>query len=335
MTEKNANNLMLFIIFLGILVVMTIFLPDNFLTLRNFRSMMRQFPEYGLLALGIMLAMLTGGIDLSIVGITSLTGVVAAQVLVQHADSSLPPELFVVFAILAALGVAILCGILNGILITIANVPALIATLGTNGLFLGLSIVFTEGHGIRGFPTEILFIGNGQFLGVPMPFIIFLVVALLIGLLLNRTRLGFNMTMLGSSPEVSQFSAINNTTVLIKTHVIIAMLAGISAIIIISRVNSMRPGYGEAYLLLAILIAILGGTNPNGGFATVLGVGLGLGAMQVLTSGLNFLEFTPFFRKFIYGLLLLLVMVLNYYRRRHAGRVKLPKLGSGTTSGQQ
>jgi simple sugar transport system permease protein len=326
---------MLFIIFLGILVVMTIFLPDNFLTLRNFRSMMRQFPEYGLLALGIMLAMLTGGIDLSIVGITSLTGVVAAQVLVQHADSSLPPELFVVFAILAALGVAILCGILNGILITIANVPALIATLGTNGLFLGLSIVFTEGHGIRGFPTEILFIGNGQFLGVPMPFIIFLVVALLIGLLLNRTRLGFNMTMLGSSPEVSQFSAINNTTVLIKTHVIIAMLAGISAIIIISRVNSMRPGYGEAYLLLAILIAILGGTNPNGGFATVLGVGLGLGAMQVLTSGLNFLEFTPFFRKFIYGLLLLLVMVLNYYRRRHAGRVKLPKLGSGTSSGQQ
>ena len=334
MTEKNANNLMLFIIFLAITAILTAFIPGDFLTLLNFRSMMRQFPEYGLLALGIMLAMITGGIDLSIVGITSLTGVVAAQVLVQHAESALPPGLFVVFAIAAALGVAILCGIFNGILITIANVPALIATLGTNGLFLGTAIVITKGHGIRGFPTEILFIGNARFLGLPMPFFIFLVVALLIGLLLNRTRLGFNMTMLGSSPEVSQFSAINNTMVLIKTHVIIAMLAGLASIIIISRVNSMRPGYGEAYLLLAILIAILGGTNPNGGFGTVLGLGLGLASMQVLTSGLNFLEFTPFFRKFIYGVLLLGVMVLNYYRRQHGGKIRIPKLGSGTSSGQ-
>ncbi|MFP4374648.1 MAG: ABC transporter permease [Spirochaetaceae bacterium] len=334
MTEKNANNLMLFIIFLALMVVLSIALPDNFLTMRNFRSMMRQFPEYGLLALGIMLAMITGGIDLSIVGITSLSGVVAAQVLVQHAESAIPSGLFVVFAIAAALGVAVLCGILNGILITIANVPALIATLGTNGLFLGLAIVFTEGHGIRGFPVEILYIGNYQVLGIPMPFVIFLVVALLIGLLLNRTQLGFNMTMLGSNPEVSQFSAVNNTMVLIKTHVIIALLAGISSIIIISRVNSMRPGYGEAYLLLAILIAILGGTNPNGGFGTVLGVGLGLASMQVLTSGLNFLEFTPFFRKFIYGLLLLGVMVLGHYRRQRAEGIRAQKLGTGTTSSQ-
>lgn len=333
MTEKNANNLMLFIIFVTITVILAAFISGNFLTLINFRSMMRQFPEYGLLALGIMLAMITGGIDLSIVGIVSLTGVVAAKVLVLHEGSALPPGLFVALAIAAALGVAILCGIFNGILITIANVPALIATLGTNGLFLGTAIVITKGHGIRGFPTEILFIGNGRFLGLPMPFIIFVVVALLIGVLLNRTRLGFNMTMLGSSPEVSQFSAINNTMVLIKTHVIIAMLAGLASIIIISRVNSMRPGYGEAYLLLAILIAILGGTNPNGGFGTVLGVGLGLASMQVLTSGLNFMEFTPFFQKFIYGVLLLGVMVLNYYRRQHGGKVKIPKLGSGTKPG--
>lgn len=335
MTEKNANNLMLFIIFLALTVIMTVAIPERFLAINNFRSMMRQFPEYGLLALGIMLAMITGGIDLSIVGITSLTGVVAAQILVRHAESSLPPELFVAVAILAALGVAILCGILNGVLITIANVPALIATLGTNSVFLGLAIVFTKGHGIRGFPQEILAIGNGQALGVPVPFLIFLGVALFLGLLLNRTKLGFNMVMLGSSPVASQFSAINNTLVLIKTHVMIAMLAGASSIIILSRVNSMRPGYGSGYLLLAILIAILGGTNPNGGFGTVLGVGLGIGSLQVLTSGLNFMGFTPFFRNFIYGLLLLAVMVLHYYRKEYSGRVLVPKLGTGGKSRQQ
>ncbi len=335
MTEKNANNLMLFIIFLALTVIMTVMIPERFLAINNFRSMMRQFPEYGLLALGIMLAMITGGIDLSIVGITSLTGVVAAQVLIRHAESSLPSELFVAVAVLAALGVAVLCGLLNGILITIANVPALIATLGTNSVFLGLAIVFTEGHGIRGFPPEVLLIGNGQALGVPVPFLIFLGIALFLGLVLNRTRLGFNMVMLGSSPVVSQFSAINNTLVLIKTHIMIALLAGTSSIIILSRVNSMRPGYGSGYLLLAILIAILGGTNPNGGFGTVLGVGLGIGSLQILTSGLNFMGFTPFFRNFIYGLLLLLVMVINYYRRQYSGRILVPKAGAGTESGQQ
>ncbi|MFP4611852.1 MAG: ABC transporter permease [Spirochaetaceae bacterium] len=333
MSEKKANNLILFIIFLGLVVVMGVFLPNRFLTAGNFQSMMRQFPEYGLLALAIMLAMITGGIDLSIVGITSLTGVVAAQVLVQHAESALPSQLFLILAIAAAFGVAILCGILNGVLITIANVPALIATLGTNGLFLGIAIVITEGHGIRGFPHEILLISNTQFLKIPTPFIIFALVALLIGLLLNRTRLGMHMTMLGSSPEASQFSGINNTLVLIKTHVIIAVMASISAIIIISRVNSMRPGYGEAYLLLAILIALLGGTNPNGGFGTALGVTLGIASLQVLTSGLNILNFTPFFRKFFYGVLLLAVMVLHYYRRQHFGRARLPKGKPPATGG--
>lgn len=315
------------------MAVMAIFLPNRFLTLINFRSMALQFPEYGLLALGIMLAMLTGGIDLSLVSIVSLSGVMGGMILTRHEQMGLPPAIVIIIAIIATLVVALLCGLLNGILITVANVPAIIATLGTNGLFIGVAIVLTQGHGIRGFPTEFILVGNGMTLGIPNTFLIFVGVAILVGLMLSRTRLGFQMRVLGASPEAAQYSGVRNSSVLIKTHMVTALLAGIAAIIIISRVNSIRPGYGSNYLLLSVLIAILGGTNPAGGFATTLGVSLGVMTLQVLTSGLNILNFTPFFRKFIWGLFLLVVMVIHYYRQELARR-RVSREGSRATTAQ-
>ena len=98
------------------------------------------------------------------------------------------------------------------------------------------------------------------------------------------------------------------------------LLSGLASIIIISGVNSVRPGYGSDYLLLSILIAILGGTDPVGGFGTVLGLTLAIFLMQILQSGLNIMQFSPFFKKFMWGLLLLLVMVFHYYRRLYAQR---------------
>ena len=334
MTQKQANNVTLVIVFLAVTAVMSIFLPDKFLTVINFQSIAGQFPEYGLMALGIMLAMTTGGIDLSLVSITSISGVTAAKVLVQYATWGLPPTVVIILAILAALAVAAVCGIINGLLITAANVPAIIATLGTNGLFLGIAIVITKGSGISGFPEEFLVIGNGRLLGIPVPLLIFIGVTVLIGLLMNRSRLGFEMRMLGASPTVSQFSSVDNRAVLIKTHILTALMAGIASIIIISRVNSMRPGYGSGYLLVTVLIVVLGGTDPAGGFSTTLGTVLAIITLQVLTSGLNILAFTPFFRKFIWGLLLLGVMVIHYYRRRYYEKRVIQAARSAPPTGQ-
>ena len=112
----------------------------------------------------------------------------------------------IVLGILIALAVSVLCGLLNGVIIAYARVPAIIATLGTQGLFLGISIIITKGHGIGGFPPAFLFIGNGSVLGMPTQFVIFVVVALLVGLVLTRTPQGFSMLMYGSSPQVARFS---------------------------------------------------------------------------------------------------------------------------------
>jgi simple sugar transport system permease protein len=315
---SHSDNLTLFVIMIATIGVMSIFLPDKFLRLVNFQSMASQFPEYGLLALGIMLAMITGGIDLSVVSIANLSGVVGAMVLASHEAAQgigISPGVVIFLAIIAALAVSLVCGLMNGLIITAVGVPAIIATLGTNGLFMGLAIILTGGHGIRGFPDEFLFIGSGEILAIPMPLIIFIVVACLVSLMLKKSSQGFKMYMLGSSPLVSKFSGINNNRVLIKTYLLAGLLAGIAAIIIISRVNSMRPGYGYAYLLLGVLIAILGGTNPEGGRGGVLGMCMAIVILQVLQSGLNILGFNPFYKKFIWGLILILVMVINFYQK--------------------
>jgi simple sugar transport system permease protein len=315
---KLSNNLTLFCILIFVTGIMSAFLPSQFMTPRNFSSMGLQFPEYGLLSLANMLALVTGGIDLSVVSIASLSGVISASFLSQYATLGMPMGAIILVGVLIALGVSVLCGLLNGVIIAYARVPAIIATLGTQGLFLGISIIITKGHGIGGFPPAFLFIGNGSVLGMPTQFVIFVVVALLVGLMLTRTPQGFAMVMYGSSPQVARFSGISNEMVLIKTYVLTGLLSGVASLIIISGVNSIRPGYGADYLLLSVLIAILGGTDPVGGFGTVLGLTLAIFIMQVLQSGLNILSFSPFMKKFIWGLLLLIVMVFHYYRRRYA-----------------
>jgi simple sugar transport system permease protein len=311
---RYAKLWTLLVILTVLVAIMSAALPDKFLRLLNFQSMVSQIPEFGLLTVAMMVAMITGGIDLSVVSTTNLTGVIAALIL----KNMITPQMggaqvffMMAFAVFVAVALSAVCGLLNGVVITKFGVPAILATLGTQGLFLGIAIAITEGHGISTFPEKFLFIGAGKIGFVPMPFVIFVAVTFLIYMFLNKTKLGLSMFMVGSNPTVSKFAGIDNDNVLIKTYMTTGLLAGVSSIIMISRVNSMRPGYGSAYLLQAILVVILGGVDPYGGFGSVIGVVMGIFILQVLQSGFNILSFSPFFKKFIWGVMLLLVMVIN------------------------
>ena len=331
MFGRHSKIWTLFIMMIVLTAVMSVALPDKFLRLLNFQSMFSQIPEFGLLAIAMMIAMITGGIDLSVVSITNLTGVVSALVLTKMITPEMAGGqmfLTMALAVIAALALSTLCGLLNGIVIAKFGVPPILATLGTQGLFLGIAIAITEGHGISTFPEKFLFIGSGQVGVIPMPFIIFVVVALIIALFLNKTKLGLSMFMVGSNASVSKFAGVNNDDILIKTYMVTGLLAGVSSVIMISRVNSMRPGYGSAYLLQAILVVILGGVDPYGGYGTVLGVVMGIIILQVLQSGFNILTFTPFFKKFIWGFMLLIVMIINFIVAKYQQRAK--KLGASS-----
>ena len=319
----QGKNITLFILMVVVFILFSVFSPAKFPTVRNFRSMLSQFPEFGLLAVAMMLSMIIGGIDLSVVAVANVCGVLSALILSAGKESSIGGVTLIFISVIVVLVTASIIGLFNGALIGLAGVPPILATLGTQGLLMGIAIILTKGHSISGFSPEVDFIGNGFIAGMPFPFLIFVVMTLIAAFILRRTRSGFNMYMVGANPVVSRYSGVNNTGIIIRTFVLTAILAGVSSLIMLSRANSMRPGYGTDYLLQAILVAVLGGTDPNGGIASMIGLVLAITILQFTQSGLTMLAFSAFAKKIIWGLALLVIMVINFMLAKYNERKRI------------
>jgi len=321
-------TLRLFGIALAIFIGFSLLLPDKFFTVRNMQSMAVQFPEFGLLAFAILITMLTGGIDLSIVGAANLSAIVAALILTRLTGpegAGMPLVVVMPLSMLGALLTGSICGVFNGFLVSRIGITPILATLGTGAIYTGLSFVITGGPAIT--TTQLAFIGNGSILGLPIPVIVFILVTIAFVILLNRTVFGFNIYMLGTNPTAALFSGINSDSVLLRTYWLAGLIAGIAGIIFLARTNSAKPDFGASFILLTVLIAILGGVSYTGGFGTVSGLVLAVLSIQFLSTGLNMLmlEWFPssaaiFFRQFAWGGLLLGVMVLNYYTEKRRSR---------------
>ena len=321
---RNKKTLVLFAITVFFFIIMSLIRPDIFISIRNFHSMTVQIPEFGLLAVAITLCMLTGGIDLSVVAISNLTGIATAWMLTTF----ITPEtsggmelLLIILIMLVGLIISIVCGAINGILITRVGITPILATLGTMGLFGGLGVIITKGRGIVGLPEKFLYLGTAIIAKVPIQFYIFIAVVLVVGLILNRTLFGFNVFMIGANPIAARFSGININNILLRVYMMSGLLSGISGMLIISKADSARSGYAASYLLPAVLVAVLGGTDPTGGFGNITGVVLALFLVQTLKSGFNILGFSSFFQNIILGGMLLLVMVINFIGARISDRM--------------
>jgi len=322
---RNPNNTILLVFLVVTFVTLSLVLPDKFLSLRNFQSMGSQISEFGLLSLAMMLAMLTGGIDLSIVAIANLSGILSALCMKRLITSGVwPAESLAVLlvAVAVALGVSLLCGLVNGLLISRVGVSPIIATLGGAALYEGIGIIVTSSRGIVGFPDRFAFLGNGFLSIFPMPFVVFAVAVALFALIINKTRFGLTVRMIGANPVAARFSGLNIPRTLTWVYLYSGLLSGISSVIMMSRSNSAKSGYGSSYVLLSILIAVLGGVNPAGGFGTTTGLVMGIFVLQFLSSGFNILAFSPFTQNVIRGTLLLVVMIVGYLLEQRAGRTR-------------
>jgi simple sugar transport system permease protein len=287
--------------------------PERFLSVQNITSMAFQFPEFAILALAMTLTMLTGGIDLSVVGIANLSAIIAATILTQLAGGTQGADALGWYAlsVAAALAVGLIAGLFNGLLVAVLGLPAILATLGSGLVFSGFAVVLTGGSAVMGFPEVAAFIGNGRVLGIPVPLVLFGLLAAALAFVLSRTAFGLKVQMLGANPLAARFAAVDVTATLIKVYVGSGVLASIAGLLIMSRANSAKADYGSSYLLLAVLIAVLGGVNPYGGYGRVIGVVLAVLAMQFLSSGLNMLQVSNFSRELIWGVLLIFVMIVN------------------------
>ncbi|MDO4546675.1 MAG: ABC transporter permease [Clostridia bacterium] len=301
------------------LVFMAFSLSTKFYSVISFQTMGAQFPEFGLMSLGVMLCMITGGIDLSVVGVANLTSITMGILLksLMDAEGAINP-MAIVLAFALGIIIGALAGFLNGVLVSKVRIPPILATLGTQQLFLGIGIVLTEGKAVSRLPTEYAqMIAGKVFNAIPVQLVIFAVVAAIIGFLMLKTTYGQRIYMLGVSPRAAHFSGLKNDALLITTYTISGVCAALGGLIMLANYNSARSDYGAVYTLQCVLIVVLGGVSPSGGRGKLSGVLLSICVLQMLTSGLNrFRQLNAFLIPLIWGGILVLVMVANYFTER-------------------
>ncbi|MCL6087946.1 MAG: ABC transporter permease [Actinobacteria bacterium] len=318
MQGKYTRNVSFLIIFFIIFGLLAIWQPKTFLSIGNFQSMAFQIPEFGILALAMTLSILAGGIDLSIISITILSGITSGFVFESFTGTNVNTHVVIVLAVFAALLVSSLCGFINGLLVGWGKLTPILVTLGTSRLFTGTALVLTKGGAKTNFPDMFIHFGNGTIKFIPNIFILFLFIALIISLILNGTKFGFNIYMVGNNPLVSIFTGIKNKIVLIKVYTLVGLICGIAALTVMAKTSSIKVGYGTSYLLQSVLVAILGGVDPAGGFGTITGVLLGIFLLQIISSGFNLLGLSAFLRNVIWGALLIAVMMINYFINKNS-----------------
>jgi simple sugar transport system permease protein len=323
LVNRDDNLLRLLLISVAVFVTMTALNPGRFLTVLNVDSMANQFPELGILTLGVMLAMITGGIDLSVVGIANLAGIFVAFVFTKLMPPGASGAVLVAYMTLALTVAAVTglaAGAVNSFLVAVVGIPPILATLGTMQMFTGAAIVLTKGYAVVGYPEAFLAIGSERLWIFPIPFLVFLACAVAMSVLLSRTSFGLSLYVIGTNLKAAVFAGIETRKALFKSYLLTGLLSGIAGVVMISRTNSAKADYGESYVLQAVLVSVLGGVNPAGGFGTVLGVTIAVLSLQFLSSGFNMLRFSNFAKEFTWGVFLLAIMTLNYVQNRRKPR---------------
>lgn len=315
--SRDTGIRRLVVIFVISFAALSIMKPDIFLTKSYQVNILYLFPEFGILALGMMLCMISAGIDLSVVATANLTGILCCMFLVKAippGSSTLYSALMLVVALLLGLVIGAVCGALSATLIAKVGIPPILATLGTSDLVLGSALALTKGSAISDIPPILSTVGTKIIGGVlPVTLLVFVACAIVVSFILRRKTFGFKLYMMGSNPKASTFSGVNNDKIIYQAYITSGMLSAVAGLMMCARFNSARADFGTSYTMQAILICVLGGVNPNGGFGTVRGVTLAILILQVLSSGFNmFPSISNFYRDLIWGAVLILVMAYNY-----------------------
>jgi ribose/xylose/arabinose/galactoside ABC-type transport system permease subunit len=284
-----------------VLIIGLSMLSNRFLTSSNQVNILRQATINGIISVGMTLVILTAGIDLSVGSILALSAVIGADLLKR----GIP----VPVAVLAALGVGALAGLVNGIIITRGKIPPFIATLGMLTVARGLTLMYTGGQPFTGFPSAFRQIGAGVLGPIPTPIIIALLVFVGVSIILGRTRFGQNIYLLGDNPVAARLAGINIEFVTVMVYVASGLCAALAGLILIARLDSAQPVIGMGYEFNAIAAVVVGGTSFFGGEGTLFGTLLGTLLIETLSNGLNLLNVSPLWEQVVKGLVIALALL--------------------------
>lgn len=302
---------------LGLLLIglLLALVKPEFATPENFQLLLRQISFNVVLAVGMTLVILTAGIDLSVGSILGLAGCVLALVMVR---SGLAEAQAVPLGILAGLGVGLLCGVLNGLCVTLLELPPFIATLGMMSAARGMALVLTGGYSISGLPNAFKFLGQGFLLWVPVPAFVAGVVALLGWVGLKYTRFGRYIYAIGGSSLAAYLSGVQVKQVQFWVYTLCGLLSALAGVLLVARLGSARPTDGMGYELNAIAAVVIGGTSLMGGQGSVVGSVVGAAIIGVLRNGLVLMKVSDYWQQVIIGGVIIFVVALDTLQKRRS-----------------
>jgi len=285
---------------------------DRFLTVENILNQGRLLAEVALVALPMTYIIITGGIDLSVGSILGLTAIMLGY---SWDTFGLPLEL----AIIVAVAIGTLCGFLNGLIIVRLGIPPLITTLATLALYRGLAEGISQARSVRGYPQWFFQFGQGSVLGVPTQVWLFVIAAIIAGIVLSRTAFGRSLYAIGNNELGARFSGVPVDRYKLLIYTFSGFMAGLAGFIFVSRVSTTRSDMGSGLELDVIAAVVLGGTSIFGGSGSIAGTVIGMVLIQLLKNGLLLSGVKGDATIVVIGVVLILAILVNSWIQRRNG----------------
>ncbi|RHW32843.1 ABC transporter permease [Neobacillus notoginsengisoli] len=295
------------LIILGILMIILSFASPYFLTTNNLTTVAIQTAVIGVITIGQLMIIVTGGIDLSLGSILAFSSVIAAMML----KSGTPLIVCLIVAIL----IGAIAGYVNGTLVTKFKIPAFIATLGTGEILRGSALIITNGLPVSGLPKSISVFANGKIGFIPVPIFVFALLAIIFQVMLSKTLIGRHVYALGSNVEATRLAGINVGQRTRMVYMFAGILAAIAGVLLLGRLTSAQPTAAMGYELDSIAASVIGGASFLGGVGTAWGAIVGAFIITVLKNGFTLLHVNTFFQQAATGFVLVFAVYLDMIQR--------------------
>ena len=303
------------------LVVLFTFIAPNFMSFGNLRTLIRQISFAGISAVGLMFVMISGGIDLSIGSQIVFSNVLLAIIMV---DWKLPPGVAIPLILLVGSGL----GAINGLLCIKLKIHPLIITLGTSAIFKGMGYIINQSRNIMGFPDSFRWFGQGYVLGIPVPVIILVIVALLGSFILTKTYFGRQIFALGGNEEAARLAGVNINRMKFTLFVICGFISSITTVLLLSRVFAGQTFTGQGLEFDCLTAALLGGVSFKGGEGTIFGLMVGMVIIGVLNNAMQLATFPDFSQTVVKGAVLLIAVAFDVYQKNRKAKETIAKVAA-------
>ena len=300
------QRLLPFLTLIALFVILSIASP-NVLTSTNLSSVVRQTAVINIIALGMTVVIIAGGIDLSVGSILALAGLLGAMAIEQHG---------IAFGVTVGVLAGAACGFANGLMTTSLRINPFIVTLGTMGIYRGIALIISKGLPVHNIPPAFSYLAEGTLLEVPFVLWILLLCAIAVHIVLEHTRLGRYAFSIGSNPEAALYAGVPVGFHTTAVYVVAGLLTGLAGMIETSRLMTGQPTSGQGYELTAIAAVVIGGGSLRGGEGSVLGTLIGAFIMGLLANGSDLLGTNPYWQQVIIGGVIIVAVAFDELRKR-------------------